>query len=208
MGEHKTEQEGFWAGAFGDEYIQRNQDAQQLANQKLRYAMLLRRIRPIHSAIEFGANVGINLKAIHALDPSIELSAIEINAKAVQQLKDWGVPKVYHQSILQFEPDFTRDLALISGVLIHINPDELPGVYAKLRASTKRFLFVAEYFNPTPVEVPYRGHGGKLFKRDFAGEMLDLFSDLRFVDCGFDYGRDPRGSQDNASWFLLEKTSA
>ena len=38
--------------------------------------------------------------------------------------------------------------------------------------------------------MPYRGHTARLFKRDFAGEMLDRFSDLRLVDYGFRYHRD------------------
>ena len=41
---------------------------------------------------------------------------------------------------------------------------------------------LAEYYNPTPVSVLYRGHKGKLFKRDFAGEMLDKYNDLNIID--------------------------
>lgn len=89
-------------------------------------------------------------------------------------------------------------------MLIHINPDELPRVYSKLVDTSKRFFIcVAEYYNPTPVEVPYRGHARRLFKRDFAGEMLDRFP-LRLVDYGFAYHRDPF-PQDDLTWFLMEK---
>jgi len=205
MTEYKTEQERFWAGAFGDDYIDRNRSDELLTTNKLRFAKILSRTQPFRTAIEFGANIGLNLRALHALDPKLELAAIEINARAVEQLRAWGVPKVYEGSILEFEADVPRDMALIAGVLIHINPDELPRVYRKLHAATRRYLLVSEYFNPTPVEVPYRGHGGRLFKRDFAGEILDLFPDLKLVDYGFEYSRDPRSAQDDATWFLLEK---
>jgi len=62
-----------------------------------------------------------------------------------------------------------------------------------------------EYYNPVPVEVSYRGHQGKLFKRDFSGEMLDKFKDLRLIRYGFVYHRDPSFPQDDITWFLLEK---
>jgi len=65
---------------------------------------------------------------------------------------------------------------------------------------------MCEYYNPSPVEVNYRGHSGKLFKRDFAGEFLDKFSDVKLIDYGFVYQRDPAFPQDDLTWFLMEKT--
>jgi spore coat polysaccharide biosynthesis protein SpsF len=96
---------------------------------------------------------------------------------------------------------------LIKGVLIHINPAELPAVYDRLVASTGRYLLLAEYYNPTPVAIPYRGHAERLFKRDFCGELLDRHPGLRLADYGFAYRRDPKFPQDDITWFLLEKTS-
>lgn len=64
---------------------------------------------------------------------------------------------------------------------------------------------IVEYYNPIPVEVTYRRHRRKLFKRDFAGEMLDAFPNLRLVDYGFVYHRDANFAQDDVNWFLLEK---
>jgi spore coat polysaccharide biosynthesis protein SpsF len=55
------------------------------------------------------------------------------------------------------------------------------------------------------VALPYRGHDERLFKRDFAGEILDRFPDLRLVDYGFRYRRDPNFPQDDVTWFLMEK---
>jgi spore coat polysaccharide biosynthesis protein SpsF len=98
------------------------------------------------------------------------------------------------------------DFALIKGVLIHINPDYLGKVYDMLYSSTSCYICIAEYYNPKPVEVTYRGHEGKLFKRDFAGEMMDKFPDLKLLDYGFVYHRDYQFPQDDTTWFLLEKT--
>ena len=79
-------------------------------------------------------------------------------------------------------------------------------MYDLLYQTTRRYLCVAEYYNPKPVEVTYRGHSNKLFKRDFAGELLDKFPDLKLVDYGFAYHRDNYFPQDDITWFLLEKT--
>jgi spore coat polysaccharide biosynthesis protein SpsF len=102
-------------------------------------------------------------------------------------------------------PKRTWDLVLVKGVLIHINPEKLEVVYGKLLESSTRYIVVAEYYNPTPIAVLYRGHADRLFKRDFAGEMLDAFPSLKLLDYGFSYHRDPNFPQDDITWFLLEK---
>jgi spore coat polysaccharide biosynthesis protein SpsF len=92
-------------------------------------------------------------------------------------------------------------------VLIHINPEQLDLVYQKLNASSKKYILIAEYYNPSPVMIPYRGNEDRLFKRDFAGEMLEKYTDLSLVDYGFAYRKDPIFPQDDITWFLLEKTN-
>lgn len=201
----KTEQEKFWAGDFGNDYIDRNQGAPAMAANLAFFSRLLARTRAVDSAIEFGANVGLNLQALRALLPEVALSAVEINHKAVGQLEALGGIQVYAQSILDFVPDRPRDFAFTKGVLIHINPDHLADVYDILYQSSSRYIGVAEYYNPVPVEITYRGNQEKLFKRDFAGEILDRFPDLRLLDYGFAYHRDPVFPQDDTTWFLLEK---
>jgi pseudaminic acid biosynthesis-associated methylase len=202
----KTEQEAFWAGEFGNAYIERNQGDVLLASNLDFFSKALRATRGIQSCIEFGANIGMNLKAIQLLHPTIDASAIEINAAAAAQLQEVIAPdNVHNTSILDFESTRTYDLALIKGVLIHINPNELPQVYDKLVASCERYLLVAEYYNPAPVTIPYRGHTDRLFKRDFAGEIMDRHPQLQLLDYGFSYRRDPNFPQDDITWFLMEK---
>ena len=88
-----------------------------------------------------------------------------------------------------------------------INPEMLDTVYDKLYESSKKYILVCEYYNPSPVAIDYRGHSDRLFKRDFCGEMLDKYSDLKLIDYGFSYKRDPAFSQDDITWFLMEKLS-
>ena len=78
-------------------------------------------------------------------------------------------------------------------------------VYGLLYETTNRYICIAEYYNPTLLEVIYRGQRNKLFKRDFAGEMLNKFNDLQLVDYGFVYHRDNNFPEDDITWFLMEK---
>jgi len=201
----KTDQEEFWAGRFGDDYIARNTGDSLIGSNISLLAKMLSRCSHAKSLIEFGANVGMNLRAIRALRPDMELDAIEINATAVAELRAWGGARIHHGSVLDFQSERTWDIVLIKGVLIHINPDFLPQVYESLFRSANRYILVVEYYNPTPVEIVYRGHAGRLFKRDFAGELLDKFPSLRVVDYGFVWHRDPVFPQDDSTWFVLER---
>lgn len=206
---YKTEQEHFWAGEFGDQYIERNAGARLVSGNMALFSRALGRIPSPGSAIEFGANIGLNLRALEALFPSIELTAVEINPTAVGQLRAWGgVAEIREGSLLDFAADRQWDLAFVKGVLIHIAPIALPIAYDVIYRASRRWILIAEYYNPTPVEVVYRGYSGRLFKRDFAGEMLERHAGLRVVDYGFVWKRDPAFPLDDVTWFLLEKVGA
>lgn len=200
-----TEQESFWAGEFGDSYTKRNIGAQWVASNLSLFSKALSKTENIRSILELGANLGLNLRALRQLLPQAKLSAVEINARAVAELKQLGGIAVHHKSILDFQPRKLSDLVLIKGVLIHLNPDKLPEVYDLLHAASARYICLAEYYNPSPVAIPYRGHTDRLFKRDFTGELMNRHPDLRLIDYGFVYHGDPNYPQDDITWFLLEK---
>lgn len=202
----KTEQERFWATEFGDDYSRRNDGPALLASNLAFFSRALRQARGLRDCFEFGANIGMNLRALKHLYPGQRQFALEINPAAAAELRRLLAPEdVFEGSLLDFQPPREYDLALIKGVLIHINPDFLPRAYEALHAATGRYLLLCEYYNPSPVEVRYRGHADRLFKRDFCGELLDRYADLRLVDYGFVYRRDPQFPQDDVTWFLLEK---
>jgi len=204
--QYSTEQEAFWAGTFGDEYIQRNRSQEYLAANLNFFSKALKQVGKPSSILEFGANIGMNLRAIKLLFPNIEASGIELNETAASQLSEFlGADNVFNGSIFEYPVTKTVDVSLIKGVLIHIHPEMLPLVYEKLYNASRKYILICEYYNPSPVSIPYRGHSDRLFKRDFAGEMLDTYSDLRLVDYGFAYKRDTSFPQDDITWFLLEK---
>ncbi|MHB1059077.1 MAG: pseudaminic acid biosynthesis-associated methylase [Rhodanobacter sp.] len=203
---YKTEQEAFWAGEFGSDYIARNSSSALLASNLAFFAKALDKARQLSTCIEFGANTGMNIRALQSLYPKQSQHALEINANATSHLrKILPAENVFQTSILDFEPKQTWDLALIKGVLIHINPDWLPQVYDTLYRSSSKYILLGEYYNPSPVTINYRGNDNRLFKRDFCGEMIDRYKDLVLVDYGFAYRRDPNFPQDDITWFLMEK---
>ncbi len=203
---YQTEQEKFWAGAFGNEYISRNKSDEYLASNLNFFSKAFNQLGRPNSLIEFGPNVGMNLRAIKLLFPNIQLAGVEINKNAAVALAEFiGGENVFNGSIFEYDPVKKYDVSLIKGVLIHINPDMLKTVYEKLYLSSRKYILVCEYYNPSPVTVRYRGHEDRLFKRDFAGELLEMYDDLELVDYGFAYKRDKSFPQDDITWFLLEK---
>lgn len=202
-----NEQEQFWAGKFGNDYINRNKGADLLASNLSFFSKALKQAGKINSVIEFGANIGCNLMALELLYPNIQKYGIEINEKACEILKTvTGDQNVFNGPINDFKPRKLYDLVISKGVLIHINPDDLKKVYDKLYHSCRRYILIAEYYNPSPVTINYRGNENKLFKRDFAGEIMDLYHELKLIDYGFIYRNDPVHPQDDITYFLMEKT--
>ena len=202
----RTEQEEFWAGEFGNDYIDRNRGNKILASNLNFFTKALARATNVKTCIEFGANIGMNLRALKLLHPELKMNAIEINQQAAEQLSNVvGQENIFTGSIFDYTASQSFDLSFIKGVLIHINPDELNAVYKKLVDSSDRYLLIAEYYNPSPVAIPYRGHTDRLFKRDFAGEILEQYPEIKLIDYGFAYHRDVDFPQDDISWFLMEK---
>jgi pseudaminic acid biosynthesis-associated methylase len=207
MADFQTEQEAFWAGQFGNDYIARNNPENGVAGQIARFAKIIERTQGVNEILELGANIGMNAMALKALLPRCKFGAVEINAKAVEQLRLIENVKAFLGSIFDFTPQQLGlyDMTFTSGVLIHINPEFLPEVYRRLYECSRKYVTVIEYYNPAPVEVSYRGHGERLFKRDFAGDLMERYPDLKLVDYGFCYRRDPNFPADDTTWFLMEK---
>jgi pseudaminic acid biosynthesis-associated methylase len=217
----KTEQERFWAGSFGDEYINRNVSDQLYKSNVHLFTKILGQI-DIETILEIGANVGMNLKAIKQAEKDlckikekawdlpitsllkIKTTGLEINKNACDRMQ--GADEIIHSSIFDYITDRTWDMTISKGVLIHINPKELHSVYSKLYHNSNKYILISEYYNPTPMSIEYRGHKHKLFKRDFVGEMLDMYKNLKIKDYGFVYHKDPIAPLDDNTWFLLEKS--
>ncbi len=201
----KTEQEVFWAGSFGDEYTARNQGPEILAANRVLFADVLRRTRNVQSILELGANVGNNLRALRDLLPRAALSGVELNATAAQALSAWGDADVFNESLLEFASERRWDLVLVKGTLIHLAPERLPDAFRVVERCARRYVCFVEYYNPSPVEVTYRGHSARLFKRDFAGDYMRQHPEFQLLDYGFVYRGDANFPQDDVTWFVMER---
>lgn len=205
-----SEQSEFWRGRFGQEYAARNDSPQLVENNRAFFEMALlatRHLRPAR-VIEFGANIGMNIKALKQLEAFqyTEFTAVEVNAEACNRLHELGVT-VHHADMLDPREPWGSgyDLTLCRGVLIHIHPNNLRDAYAALYNSTRQFLMLVEYFATERRAVEYRGHSGKLWLADYGSEIMDQYPDLTCVDYGFAWKRDPIAPQPDINWWLLER---
>jgi len=202
---YKTEQEKFWATEFGNDYPNRNKGEQLISSNVAIFSRILKNSPTVNSIAELGCNIGLNLKALKRINESYDLRGYEINAKATATAKKENIAEIVNTSVVEsLDTSKKFDLTFTKGVLIHINPDMLSRVYQNLFDLSSRYIMVYEYYNPTPVSIEYRGHQDKLFKRDFAGELIDKYN-LRLIDYGFNYRRENYFPKDDATWFLLEK---
>lgn len=203
----------FWSGEFGNNYIHRNNNPLMIKdNIEIFKRCFLKNKIKIRSVLEYGSNIGINLIALKKIYKKLDISAVEINRKACEILsKNIKEAKIFNESILSFNKNNTNldnkfDLVFTKTVLIHIDPKILFATYDALYKKSKKYIYIAEYYNPIPMTIKYRGYNNKLFKRDFAGDLLKKYKKLKLIDYGFIYSNDRKfHDPDNFNWFLFKK---
>ncbi len=200
-----NEQEKFWSGKFGNNYISRNNSKKLQKNNDQFFKKIFYKKQRIHSILELGSNIGNNLLSLEKIYKKSSFTALELNTKACRILKKKR-PKfnIINDTILNLETDQKFNLVLCKGVLIHINPKQLNKVYEKVYSLSNKYILFAEYFSPNPEKIKYRNHKNKLFKRDFALEIMHKYKNLKLIDYGFVYHKD-KYPVDNLNWFLLKK---
>lgn len=202
---YPSDQENFWSGEFGDNYSDRNTGPGWVSSNTAFFATALESVPYLNSVFEIGPNIGLNLAALRALYPNMSQAGVEINEHAAAKLEDQGV-RVHRDSVTNHTVVDQADLSLSKGVLIHIKPELLPRAYDVLHRATRRYILIAEYYSPRPESILYRGEADRLFRRDFAGELMDAHPDVELLRTGFAYHRGPF-PQDDLTWFLMEKKS-
>ena len=200
--------EQFWQGEFGDKYTERNVDLVENNYQmfgNIFYNDDYNFTCDIESIIEFGAGSGQNILALQRIFSDADYAAIEINKIAFNELCEIKNDKldVLQDSILNWDFEVTYDLVLTKGLLIHIHPDDILKAYEVLYQVSNKYILMCEYYSPNRIMIPYRGEDDKLWKFDFAGEMISRYP-VKIIDYGFvsKYDQYP---QDDLTWFLMEK---
>jgi pseudaminic acid biosynthesis-associated methylase len=195
-----------WEGEFGRAYTDRNAIAPEVivpAFQTMLAGLDLRRV------LEVGCNRGHNLLAIEKVLPKpAELTGIEPNPHALEIARRAATSATFMRGTaydLPF-PDEHFDLVFTAGVLIHIPPAELPQALTEIHRVSRRYLLALEYHADRETPVPYRGHDGLLWKRDFLRAYQESFPGLSLRRQGFwARGGGFDGWFDDLTWWLLEK---
>lgn len=193
--------EALWSGDFGDGYVERNRAAGE--GRDGFWKPMIARTQP-RRVLEVGCNVGANLRWIAGEIGAENVWGIDVNTKALDELRRVLPVHAIHASAraLPFD-DGAFDLVFTMGVLIHQSPESLPDVMREIVRVSSRWVLCGEYYAPEPTEVPYRGQTGALFKRDFGGDYLRQFPELAQVDTGFLARGD--ATWDDITWWLFEK---
>ena len=184
---NKTEQENFWAGAFGTEYSRRNSfdfegwNAWYLENfgkskEAINHEFLTDLPRDAR-ILEVGCNVGQQLHCLQRMGFT-NLYGVELQPSAVEEchrrFPDLNVI-VGSGFDLPFKDAFF-DLVFTNGVLIHIAPDHLPKIMSEVYRCTGKYIWGFEYYSETVKEIPYRGNRNVLWKANYRKMYLDAFS--------------------------------
>ncbi len=202
-----TPQEDFWINKITESYAQDNSVFDEELG-LLAWERILSKIdkSDISNYLDCGSNIGRNITFLKKILPTATANIVELAKGPYEKcLKDFQIGESFLGPIK--DSNFTRkfDLVFTSGVLIHINPDDLLQSMERMYEMSSRYILIGEYFNRTPVMISYRGEEDRLFKRDFGKLFLENF-DCKVLDYGFLWGHefDSAGFDDLTYW-LFEK---
>lgn len=190
----------FWSGEFGTEYSRRNAEV----NWKARVPFWKKVLDETGdlAILEVGCNVGANLKAIREVlpQPEAQISGVDVNEVALDQatLAGFDVVKARADEICEVWTPGVAELVFTAGVLIHVAPDDLPRVMGEIVRMAGRHVLAIEYADTQEVEVEYRGHAGKLWRRNY-GDLYLAMGGLSLLESG------PAEGFDSCHYWLFEK---
>lgn len=204
---YNSEQENFWATTYATDYIKKNSLFDNQVGAEAWKKMIKGTQGEIEKFLECGCNIGRNIDQIKMVLPEAVPSIIEISEPAFKFVTSHHDFKhAFNGAILDSAfDDASFDLVFTTGVLIHINPDQLLQHMEKMFRYSNKYILMGEYFNRTPVSIEYQGEKDKLFKRDFGKLFIENF-DVKLVDYGFLWGHIyDRAGFDDVTWWLFEK---
>jgi pseudaminic acid biosynthesis-associated methylase len=211
-----TNQTQQWSSEFGKEYTDRNPHTIEtmdglynkqfgLTRTELNVRFLSNLDRSI-KILEVGSNVGTQLQGLQEIGFE-NLYGIELQTYAVEISKQntKNINLIQGSAFdIPFKDSFF-DLVFTSGVLIHINPDDLTIAMKEIHRCTSKYIWGFEYYADQYTEIPYRGSSNLMWKANFAKLYLDEFQDLELVK----EKRIKYLDNDNVdSMFLIRKKSA
>lgn len=187
-----TKQMEKWEGDFGKEYTNRNalslDEMENLYKGRFGYTRkemnseFIGNLDRDMKILEVGSNIGNQLLCLQIMGFN-NLYGIELQSYAIELSKS----RTKRINIIEgsaFDIPFKDsyfDLVFTSGVLIHINPDDLNNAMREIYRCTRKYIWGFEYYADQYTEILYRGHKGLLWKTNFAKLYCEQFSDLKLV---------------------------
>ena len=137
---YSTEQEIFWSGKFGDDYVERNNTDAMVESNIVLFKQIMKSTNNVNSIIELGCNTGLNLRALQRIDQKLDLTGYDINEKSLNVARTSTKASIINATIIDDLPQEAQvDLTFTKTVLIHINPNFLQNVYNNLFKLSKRY---------------------------------------------------------------------
>ena len=218
----KTKQLKLWEGQFGNDYRERNIITEEdILQREAMWSNTISnsnyersKLRSESNILEVGCGQGINIIAFANIQKKlsggeINFTGIEPNKKTLEVCKyncnaRGYYPKLIdaHASNMNMVADYSQDVVLTSGVLIHIHPSDQLAAMKEIYRKSRQLIICAEYFAPTLEEVNYHGEQA-MWKRDYGSLWLDNFP-LRVCSCNFIWKRIT--GIDNLTVWIFEKT--
>jgi len=207
------EQADKWKGNFGKDYTDRNpQSIREMEDLYMRNfgvkrtelnGEFLKNIDKDAKILEVGCNVGTQLGILKSQGFN-NLTGIEVQPYAVEKAKSLfpDINFLVGSGLnLPFE-DNSFDLVFTSGVLIHINPKDLPKIISEIHRVSKKYIWGYEYFCENYEEIHYRDNRELAWKNDFLTVFLKIIPGLKLLkEKMLDYLDDDNVDQ----MYLLEK---
>ena len=188
-----------WCGPFGEAYTNRNQpSAKQRATG---FRTILDGCDPT-TIYECGTNRGHNLQALQQLYPTAVVGGCEPAEYARSFARAAGL-QVSHRGIHSL-PHLRADLALTSGVLIHIPPAHLVAAMSAMHRLAGRWLLAIEYAATHEREVRYHGKDHMLWARPYGTLYQQQHPDLELVRTGT-LGEPGDGFSTDDTYWLFRK---
>lgn len=195
----KNETLEFWAGQFGDEYLERNR-VNWLKRVPFWQSILDK--TNAQSILEMGCNAAWNMQALRKVNSELAMTGIDINENALKEARASGfdVEVLPVHEVAEKFGHGVCDLAFSCGVLIHIPPENITPSMTAICNVSSQYVLAVEYESEEEQMVKYRGNVDRLWRRPF-GQMYQKLG-LDLVETGT---VGPEDGFDNCRWWLLEK---
>jgi pseudaminic acid biosynthesis-associated methylase len=202
-----TPQEGFWKNNVTESYVKDNSFFDEKLGLAAWEKILLKIDKDnILSYLDCGSNIGRNISFLKKVIPAAAANIIELAQEPYDKcLQNFQIEASFLGPIKKAKFDKDFDLVFSTGVLIHVNPNDLLESMSRMYQLSSKYILIGEYFNRTPVMIHYRNEDDRLFKRDFGKLFIENF-ECKVLDYGFLWGHefDAAGFDDITYW-LFEK---